>query len=327
MTCNAADTYDATTSILTIPQVKVSDTLYKNVVVTLGSVISVGTLLVPDSYDTYNPTTNQLAIPQVIVGTSSYYNVFIGVGKVLSVGRSCTISTTCKKVATPEVKGVLPGDGRISVMFNYMGGKITGMLSTSTSYSAAAAYEAVCTSSDGLHAASSKLSPEFSLQHGNYTNPLVVSGLINGKTYSCSVTASATDVLPATSAVSDSVIPNFGPAYSSGVLGSTANSAHETAYPSYTSYCNYINQSATSLQTPATLTYYNTSGTLSSGTSQSTISCTSSTRTVTGNTLPDYISSKFFTNGLTGARGLVASYTQSCSNVPWGATLAAGLSV
>jgi hypothetical protein len=70
----------------------------------------------------------------------------------------------------------------------------------------------------------------------------------------------------------DSVIPNFGPAYSSGVLGSTANSAHETAYPSYTSYCNYINQSATSLQTPATLTYYNTSGTLSSGTSQSTIS-------------------------------------------------------
>jgi hypothetical protein len=156
--CNAADTYDATTSILTIPQVKVSDTLYKNVVLTLDSVISVGS--------------------------------------------SCTISTT---------------------------------------YSAAAAYEAVCTSSDGLHAASSKLSP-------------------------------ATDVLPATSAVSDSVIPNFGPAYSSGVLGSTANSAHETAYPSYTSYCNYINQSATSLQTPATLTYYNTSGTLSSGTSQSTIS-------------------------------------------------------
>ena len=300
MTCNAADTYDATTSILTIPQVKVSDTLYKNVVITLGSVISVGSLLVPDSYDTYNATTNQLTIPQVNVGTSTYYNVVISVGKVISVGSSCAISTACKKVATPEVKGVLPGDGRISVMFNYMGGKITGMLSSSTTYSAASAYEAVCTSSDGLHAASSKLSPEFSLQHGNYTNPLVVSGLINGKTYSCNVTASATDVLAATSTSSDSVIPNYGSANASGVLSSTVNSTHETAYPSYDAYCNYVNQSATSLPTPATLTYYSSSGTSTSGTSQSTISCTSSTRTVTGNALPDYISSKFFTNGLTG---------------------------
>jgi hypothetical protein len=298
--CYAADSYDTSTSKLTISQVKVSDTLYQNVVVTLGSVISVGTVLVADSFDTFDSAINQLTIPQVTVGSTTYYNVVISVGKVLSIGSSCVISTTCKKVSTPEVKGVMPGDGRISVMFNYIGGKITAMLSSSSNYSAASAYEAVCTSSDGLHAASSKLSSEFNLQHGNYTNPLVVSGLINGKTYSCSVTASAADVLPATSTVSDSVIPNYGPAYSSGVLGSTANSAHETAYPSYTSYCNYVNQSAISLQTPPTLNYYSSSGSWTSGTSQSTISCTSSTRTVNGNALPDYISSKFFTNGLTG---------------------------
>ena len=300
MNCYAVDTYDTSTSKLSISKVKVGDTLYQNVVVTLGSIISMGTVLVPDSFDTFNSTINQLTIPRVTVGSATYYNVVITFGKVLSIGSSCVISTTCKKVATPEVKGALPGDGRISVMFNYIGAKVTSALASSTNFAAAASYEAVCTSSDGLHAASSKLSSEFNLQHSNYTNPLVVSGLINGKTYSCSVTASATDALTATSGVSDSVIPNYGPANSMGVLGSTANTAHETAYPSYTSYCNYVNQSATSLQTPATLNYYSSSGYWTSGTSQSTISCTSSTRTVTGNALPDYISSKFFTNGLTG---------------------------
>ena len=298
--CHATDTYDTSSSRLSISQVKVSDILYKNVVVTLGSVISVGTLLVPDSYDTYNAAINQLTIPQVTVGSNTYYNVVISVGKVISVESSCIISTTCKKVGTPEVKGVMPGDGRISVMFNYMGGKITGMLASSSTYSASTSFEAVCTSSDGLHAASSKLSPEFGLQHANYTNPLVVSGLLNGKSYTCSVTASGDDVISATSSASDSVIPNYGSANSSGVLASTVNTAHEAAYPSYNAYCNYVNQSAIGLQTPAILTYYSTSGTLSSGTSQSSITCSTSTRTVTGNALPDHIASKFFTNGLTG---------------------------
>ena len=300
MSCHAADTYNTSTSTLTIPQVKVGDTLYQNVVVTLGNVLSMGTTLVPDSYDIYNATNNQLTIPQVNVGSSTYYNVSVTIGKVLSVGSSCVISTSCKKVGTPEVKGVLPGDGRISVMYNYMGGKITGMLASSSTYSAASDYVAVCTSSDGLHAASSKLSPEFGSQHANYTNPLVVSGLLNGKNYSCTVTASSSDALSATSSASDSVIPNYGSANAAGVLGNTVNTAHEAAYPNYSAYCNYVNQSATGLQTPATLTYYNTAGTLATGTSQSTISCSASTRTVAGNALPDHIASKFFTNGLTG---------------------------
>lgn len=298
--CNAADTYDSATSKLLIPQVVVNDTLYKNVLVTLGNVISVGTLPQPDSYDTYNATLNQLTIPVVNVGTSTYYNVVISVGKVLSIGSSCIISSTCKKVGKPEVKGILPGDGRISVMFNFMGGKITGMLSSSTTYTAASAYEAVCTSTDGLHASSSKLSAEYIAQLSNYSNPLVVSGLQNGKSYACTVTASADDAVAATSTASDSVIPNYGSANAIGVLSATANTAHEAAYPTYSAYCNYVNQTATGLQTPATVSYYNTQGTLTSGTSQSSISCSASTRTVTGNAIPDYVSSKFFTNGLTG---------------------------
>ena len=153
--CNAADTYDATTSKLLIPQVLVNDTLYKNVVVTLGSVISVGTLPLPDSYDTYNATLNQLTIPVVNVGSTTYYNVVISLGKVLSIGSSCSISSTCKKVGKPEVKGVLPGDGRISVMFNFMGGKIANQLSNSK-FVPTSTYTAVCTSSNGGSAGSSR---------------------------------------------------------------------------------------------------------------------------------------------------------------------------
>ncbi len=297
---NAADTYDSATSKLLIPQVVVNDTLYKNVLVTLGRVISVGTLPQPDSYDSYNASLNQLTIPVVNVGSTTYYNVIISVGKVLSIGSSCSISSSCKKVGRPEVKGVLPGDGRISVMFNFMGGKITGILSSGTTYTSASAYEAVCTSTDGLHSSSSKLSSEYVANLSNYSNPLVVSGLQNGKSYTCAITASAEDAMAATSTASDSVTPNYGPANASGVLSATANTAHEAAYPSYSAYCNYVNQTATGLQTPATVSYYNTKGTLSTGTSQSSITCTASSRTVTGNALPDYLSSKFFTNGLTG---------------------------
>jgi hypothetical protein len=86
----------------------------------------------------------------------------------------------------------------------------------------------------------------------------------------------------------------------SGVLSSTVNTAHTAAYPNYSAYCNYTNQSATGLPTPPTVTHYSTAGSLTSGTSQSTISCTSTERTITGNALPDHRASEFFTNGLTG---------------------------
>lgn len=299
----AADTYSTSTSILTTPLVKVGDTLYKNVTLTLGSVVSVGSTVTAGSYDTYDATTNRLTIPVVNVGSTPYYNVVITVGKVLSTESSCTISSTCSKTGTPEVRGVLPGDGRVSVMFNFMGGKITELLGSNTKYVPANAYEAVCTASDGSHVATSAASPE-TTAHGNYANPLVVSGLTNGKTYTCAVTATYPGALPATSAASTSVIPNAGSADSSGVLASTVNTAHAKAYPTYSSYCNYTNETATGLSTPPTISYYTSTGTLTKGTSKSTITCSSTTRTITSNALPDHLSSEFFTSGLTGYTGM-----------------------
>ena len=85
----AADTYDSSTSILSISSVAVGDILYTNVKATVKSVESVGATSVTDSYDTYNTTKNQLTIPVVSVGTNVYYNVVLTVGKVLSVGGSC----------------------------------------------------------------------------------------------------------------------------------------------------------------------------------------------------------------------------------------------
>ena len=92
----------------------------------------------------------------------------------------------------------------------------------------------------------------------------------------CTVTATASDAVPTTSLASASVVPNAGPASATGVPSATVNTAHAQAYPSYASYCNYTNQSATGLSTPATISYYNTAGVLTTGTSKSTITCTSS---------------------------------------------------
>ena len=91
----AADSYDAATSTLTIPSVAVGDTLYTNVKITLGAVLSLGAQTPTESYDTYNALNNQLSIPAVSVGTSNYYNVIITVGNILSVGGSCAGVATC----------------------------------------------------------------------------------------------------------------------------------------------------------------------------------------------------------------------------------------
>ena len=298
----AADTYQASTNVLTIPQVKVADTMYSDVQVTVGSVVSIGSDVAADSYDTFDTSNGQLSIPSVLVGDTKFYNVVITVGSVVSIGSSCNLNSTCFKVGTPEVRGVLPGDSRVSVMFNFMGGKITSQLGSSK-FKAADSFTAVCTSSNGGVSGSSTTSSEFNLNLANYSNPLVVSGLTNGKTYRCTVTAAATQAVPATSATSVSVIPNAGSADASGVLASNANTTHTQTYSSYSSYCNYTNQTATGLPTPPTVSFYNSAGTLTTGTSQSVVTCTNSERTITGNAIPDHRSSEFFTSGLTGYTG------------------------
>ena len=102
----AADTYDSSTSILTISSVAVGDILYTNVKAVVKSVESVGTSSVTDSYDTYNTLKNQLTIPVVSVGSSVYYNVVVTVGKVLSVGGTCSGVSTCysAQITTNTIK-------------------------------------------------------------------------------------------------------------------------------------------------------------------------------------------------------------------------------
>lgn len=96
VTSYAADTYDADTDTLSISLIKVSDTFYANVKITLGTVVSLGSQAAAvGTYDIYNPANNQLTIPEVVVGSTTYFNVVITVGYVLSVGASCSTAGQC----------------------------------------------------------------------------------------------------------------------------------------------------------------------------------------------------------------------------------------
>ncbi len=89
----AADSYNASTGVLTIPYVAVGGAFYKDVSITLDKIISYSAAPQYPSipYDTYNSTNNQLTIPVVNVGSASYYNVVITVGSVLARGPSCAL--------------------------------------------------------------------------------------------------------------------------------------------------------------------------------------------------------------------------------------------
>ena len=83
----AVDVYTLSNNQLAIGQVSVGSSTYSNVVVTLGTVLSVGSLPALGSMDSYNNQTNQLTIPTVIVGSLTFNNVVVTVGQVLSVGQ------------------------------------------------------------------------------------------------------------------------------------------------------------------------------------------------------------------------------------------------
>ena len=203
-------------------------------------------------------------------------------------GSSSTASSSSTSSTTPTILGVLPGDQRISVAFNFIGGKVAALASLS---SYASSYTATCTSSDGGSTGTAT---------GN--SPIAVTGLTNGKTYTCAVAAkNDSGTTLATSTASTSTIPNAGPFTSATVLSSTANSTHITTYTGYGSYCAYTNETATGTGVVPTINYTSTAGVATTGTSQSTITCNGTTsRTITANALPDHISSTFFSNGLSG---------------------------
>ena len=71
---------------LLIPSVQVGPNTYTNVVVTLGTIVSIGNGSPSGFIDTYNLTTGQLSIPSVIVGSTTYSNVVITIGSVVTTG-------------------------------------------------------------------------------------------------------------------------------------------------------------------------------------------------------------------------------------------------
>lgn len=95
-TANATDTYDHVTNQLSIPAVVLGDTIYKDVVITVGPVLTVGGSNQDSKYvskpattqDSYDPYKNQLTIPNVNAYGFVYYDVVVNVQTVLSVRAS-----------------------------------------------------------------------------------------------------------------------------------------------------------------------------------------------------------------------------------------------
>lgn len=96
----AADTYNHVNNQLTIPAVVLGETIYRDVVITVGPILTVGGSNQDSNYpakpsttpDTYDPYKNQLTIPNVNAYGFIYYDVVINVGTVLSVGSSSPVA-------------------------------------------------------------------------------------------------------------------------------------------------------------------------------------------------------------------------------------------
>ena len=97
---HATDTYNPANGQLTIPAVVLGNTIYKDVVITIGPILTVGGSSLDSKYpakpsttpDTYDPYKNQLTIPNVSAYGFVYYDVVINVGVVLSVGSSSPVT-------------------------------------------------------------------------------------------------------------------------------------------------------------------------------------------------------------------------------------------
>jgi subtilisin family serine protease len=115
---NATDTYNHLNNQLSIPAVILGDTVYRDVVITVGELLTVGgtssdpkySAKPSSSFDTYDPVTNRLTIPNVNAFGVIYHDVVITVGKVVAVGSSGPLSTSSVSfsIVTPSKISSLP---------------------------------------------------------------------------------------------------------------------------------------------------------------------------------------------------------------------------
>lgn len=83
---NAQDQYNAQNGQLTIPLVRAYGSIYRDVVIQVGNIISVDGGLISSSIDEYDSNLGVLKIPSVIALGKKYTNVSITIANVLSVG-------------------------------------------------------------------------------------------------------------------------------------------------------------------------------------------------------------------------------------------------
>jgi hypothetical protein len=99
------DSYDPATRILTIPLVQVGERFYRDVQITVGTILSVGVAKGPSGvFDSYDSATGRLTIPVVRIGSTLYTNALITVGAILSVGGpvdSFSVPTDLSQVSYP----------------------------------------------------------------------------------------------------------------------------------------------------------------------------------------------------------------------------------
>ena len=94
LSAHSADVYDEKTGQLSIPSVVVGTDTYKNVVIKVGDVLSIGSSESTFASDIYNSSKKQLNVSQVTAYGKRYYNVVITVAEILSLGTSSKNSFT-----------------------------------------------------------------------------------------------------------------------------------------------------------------------------------------------------------------------------------------
>ena len=92
----AADRYNPSNNQLKISQVVVGENVYKDVVITVKTVLAVNGGDASINFDSYDIKNNQLSIPLVFVGDTQYKNVVITVGEILNVGGSISLAEATK---------------------------------------------------------------------------------------------------------------------------------------------------------------------------------------------------------------------------------------
>lgn len=99
------DIYDRAIGQVSAAVVKVGDDYYRDVVVTVGSIVSIGEAAEGDAeYDTFSGATGQLTMSVISDGTSFAYNVVITLGALISQAGKCESLANCLgELEAPEV--------------------------------------------------------------------------------------------------------------------------------------------------------------------------------------------------------------------------------